>query len=71
MTEKRLELLKVIKDREPESIYALSKILGRNFKNVYTDLKILGQFGLIEMTRRKKSIELGVPYETITICMEV
>lgn len=71
LTEKRLEILKIVKEKEPGSIYELSKILGRDFKNVYTDLKILRKYGLIELTKRSNVTEILVPYETITVSMDV
>jgi predicted transcriptional regulator len=38
LTEKRLELLKTIKDRKPSSIYELAKLSGRDLKNVLQDV---------------------------------
>jgi len=49
MSGARLELLSVIKNEKPSSIQDLSRILGRDFKNVYTDVKLLSNFGLIEL----------------------
>lgn len=45
----RLELLSVIIKEKPESIYALAKLVGRDFKNVYNDVKILTDIGMIEL----------------------
>lgn len=47
----RLELLGAILRQKPESIYALAKIVERDFKNVYGDVRILSQIGLIELIR--------------------
>ena len=47
-TPKRLELLHVIKQKQPKSIYELAKLTGRNFKNVVLDIKILEKYGLID-----------------------
>ena len=43
----RLELLSAILKHRPESIYALAKIIERDFKNVYSDVKLLAEIGLV------------------------
>jgi predicted transcriptional regulator len=45
----RLELLSLIRTEKPQSIQHLAKIAGRDFKNVYNDVQLLHQFGLIEL----------------------
>lgn len=45
----RLELLSVIIKSKPESIYALAKLVERDFKNVYHDVKMLSDMGMIEL----------------------
>jgi len=47
-TPKRIELLRVIKHRNPGSIYELAKITNRDFKAVVTDVKVLEKYGLID-----------------------
>ncbi|MEK7846602.1 MAG: hypothetical protein AAB257_06525, partial [Nitrospinota bacterium] len=41
LTEKRLEVLHVIKKERPSSVYELAKILNRDAKNVTQDLEYL------------------------------
>lgn len=65
LTEKRLELLKVIKDRKPASVYALSKMVGRNIKNVLEDLAYLQELGLVEITETRDKKIPHVGYEKI------
>lgn len=45
----RLELLHAIRINKPRSIQELSKIVERDFKNVYQDVKLLAEYGLIEL----------------------
>jgi predicted transcriptional regulator len=45
----RLELLGAILKEHPESIYALAKVVGRDFKNVHSDVKMLAEVGLLEL----------------------
>ena len=49
ITGSRIELLAAIRANKPTSIQELARIVKRNFKNVYDDVKLLAQFGLIEL----------------------
>lgn len=49
ITGARLELLSLIRKSKPKSIQELSRIAKRDFKNVYNDIQILAQYGLIEL----------------------
>lgn len=53
ITEQRVRILKVIKERRPASIYELAKMLHRNLKNVSGDVHYLAELGLIELERAK------------------
>jgi len=46
-TEKRMELLHLIKENNPNSIYELAKIANRDIKSVKTDINLLTQLDLI------------------------
>jgi predicted transcriptional regulator len=50
LTPRRFELLKQLRQMGPTSIRALSKALGRDYKNVHADVVELVQTGLIERT---------------------
>ena len=62
LTKQRIRLLKVLYEKEAISINQLSKILKRNYKNVYEDVKILKQIGLIKEDKNKK---IYMPYSKI------
>lgn len=49
MSRARIEILQSIIKFKPQSIYELAKILEKDFKNVYTDVKFLCDVGLIEL----------------------
>jgi predicted transcriptional regulator len=49
LTNERIGLLKHIKLFKPNSIYELSKGMGKNIKNVSQDLRFLIDVGLIEL----------------------
>ena len=40
-------LLTVLRQRGPISVLALARALGRDYKNVYEDVKLLKRFGLV------------------------
>ena len=65
ITEKRLELLRyVAKQKEVLNIRQLAQALGRDYKNVHTDVSGLEELGLIE---KDKKGALTVPYDEIVI----
>lgn len=49
ITGARLELLNAIRIEKPKSIQELARIVDRDFKNVHQDVKLLAEFGLIEI----------------------
>ena len=49
LSNEKAKLLHVIKNKNPGSIYALAKIVNRDFKSVFEDIKLLERFGFIEM----------------------
>ncbi|MFH1316561.1 MAG: hypothetical protein ABII01_03520 [Candidatus Woesearchaeota archaeon] len=54
-SDKRIELLRLIKYKKPKSIYQLAKLAKRNYKNVYDDVKLFEMMGLI--TSKKMEFE--------------
>lgn len=61
LTSKRWELLRTLQAREPMSIRALARELGRDIKNVHTDIQALVEIGLIEKDGRR----IRVPFDEI------
>lgn len=53
LTNEKARMIHVIKTQKPDSIYALAKKLGRTFKSVSDDLKLLERFGFIEFLEEK------------------
>lgn len=49
ITGARMELLNVIRHQKPKSIQELARLVKRDFKNVHQDVKLLKEFGLIEL----------------------
>lgn len=54
LSNERARLLHTIKTENPGSIYQLAKILGRDFKSVRQDVRLLEKFGFLELDSAKK-----------------
>jgi predicted transcriptional regulator len=65
LTEKRMELLKTIKDKKPASVYELAKILHRDIKNVLQDITYLQEVGLVNVTETRDKKIPRVRYDKI------
>jgi len=50
----RLQILAMIPHLEPQSIAQLAKLMKKDFKNVYVDVKFLADIGLIELREEGK-----------------
>ena len=54
LTATRIELLETIREKQPESIYRLAELVGRDQGNVTRDVNILEQHGFVEVKRTKE-----------------
>ena len=54
LSNEKARLLHVCKTKEPSSIYELAKLLGRDFKAVRHDIKLLEKYGFIELISSHK-----------------
>ena len=54
LSNEKARLLHIAKTKKPESIYKLAKLLARDFKSVRHDIRILEQFGFIELISSHK-----------------
>ena len=68
ITRQRHNLLKVLHANGPLTVRALAALLERDYKNVYEDVKILEESGLI--ARDSKNHVLA-PYEKLTIELQL
>jgi predicted transcriptional regulator len=62
LTPGRWALLKKLRANGPMSIRALAKDLGRDYKNVYTDVRRLENIELIERTKNER---IKVPWDIV------
>ena len=75
LSNEKARLLNVIKTQNPGSIYELAKKLGRSFKTVSDDVRLLERFGFIELTKEKTKNRIRhkpeLVADTITIHINV
>jgi len=53
LSNEKARLLHVIKTRQPPSLYALAKMVDRDFKSVVEDIKTLERFGLVDLVAER------------------
>jgi len=74
LTPKRLELLRLIRELEPDSIYELARAAKRDLKNVQGDVSLLARIELVSLsnskTRRRRVIP-RVGYDRIQFQISV
>ena len=71
LSNEKARILDVIKTKNPPSIYDLAKKLGRGFKSVNDDIKLLQRFGFIDLVQEKTKNRIRhkpvIVVDTITI----
>lgn len=55
LSNERARIIHLIKQSHPKSVYALAKMLGRDFKSVRKDLVILEHFGIVSLQKQGKT----------------
>lgn len=75
LSNEKARLLHVLKEEKPGSIYELAKKLGRDFKTVNEDLKLLERFGFIDMVEEKTKNRVRhkpeLAIETLTVKVKI
>jgi predicted transcriptional regulator len=75
LSNEKARILHVIKTQKPKSIYDLAKKLGRGFKSVNDDIKLLERFGFIELieekTKNRRRHKPEIVVDTITIHLKI
>jgi predicted transcriptional regulator len=62
LTNKRLLILKTVREQSPSSVYELAKMLGRDLKNVNQDLKLLADIGLVTLEKKETDKKRVIPH---------
>lgn len=71
ITPRRLELLNIIKAKNPVSINELALLAQRNIKNVAQDMKLLQQVGLLDVKEEQNRMAPQVNYDEIDVRIAV
>ena len=75
LSNEKARMLNIIKTQNPNSIYDLAKKLGRSFKSVSDDIRLLQRFGFIELTKEKTKNRIRhkpeIVADTITIHINI
>ena len=75
LTPERLKMLRIIKRKKPASLYALAKIMGKNFRAIYRDVGILSDVGLIQKEEyregRREKTRVGVRAKEIHLSVSI
>jgi predicted transcriptional regulator len=74
LTEKRLELLLAITRHRPASVHELAGLVGRDYKNVSTDITLLERLGLVSLasqTGKGRAQAPTVPYDEIHVTIDL
>ncbi|MBT6690134.1 hypothetical protein HN903_03795 [archaeon] len=75
LSNEKSRILYVLKTQNPKSIYALAKLLGRDFKSVRDDIRVLERFGFIEFhsekTGKREALKPVLIIDKLQIIIEV
>jgi len=73
LTDRRLELLRLIHKEQPDSIKALAALTGRDLKNVNADVHLLARLGFLDLAEEKAGPQRRgrkpprVPYAVVSV----
>lgn len=75
LSNEKAKVLYTIKEKKPNSIYQLARILGRDFKAVCSDIKLLERFGFIDMiserTGKRERLKPIIVVDSININIKI
>jgi len=74
LTNERIRLLQVIREKKPESISELARLLNRSQSNVSNDVKYLEGIGLLELEEKKDPVMHKKPvvnYDAVRITVDL
>lgn len=67
LTQKRMELIKAVIERQPHSIRELASVVDRDVKNVFEDLKLLNKMRIVRLVRIGRCVRPKVRKKVIII----
>ena len=67
LTPARWKIVKALQTKEFKSIRDLAKFLERDYSNVWKDIQILNDLGIVEVEKTEKGYRVYIPYERIVV----
>jgi predicted transcriptional regulator len=75
LSNQKLRVLHTLKVQKPKSMYELAKFLGRDFKSVSEDIKLLERFGFIdivsEQSGKRKRLRPVLAVDSVSIHVKI
>lgn len=71
LTDRRVELLRSIMTKQPDSIRQLAERLERDVKTIHNDLQILAEYDIVHFEQAGRAKRPFVPYDTIEVNLEI
>ncbi len=71
LTEKRLALVRMVRERKPASVAELARLARRDFKSVYRDVEALRDLGLITMGTTRRGISSRLRSDATEIVLRI
>lgn len=56
LSDENMAILKVIREHQPESMDALAKSIGKHAPNVSRSLRIMAEYGLVELVKHGRTV---------------
>ncbi|NPA14801.1 MAG: ArsR family transcriptional regulator [Aquificae bacterium] len=67
LTPARWEIVKALQTKEFQSIRELARYLKKDYANVWRDLQILNDLGIVEIEKTDKGHRVYVPYDRVVL----
>jgi predicted transcriptional regulator len=71
ITETRLSLIRLIRERSPKSIAELARIAKRDFKSVHADVDLLKSLGIVKVIGKGRGSASGLTSDTTEISVRI
>jgi predicted transcriptional regulator len=71
LTEKRLGLLRLVRERKPGSVAELARLAKRDFKSVHRDVEALSELGLIRRAGTKRGVSSRLRSDATEIVLRI
>ncbi|MCX6775952.1 MAG: HTH domain-containing protein [Candidatus Micrarchaeota archaeon] len=66
-TKRRIQLIKLIKEKQPVTVTELAELTGRNVSGVIRDISMLKEFHIVGAERKGKEINLSIKQDFLII----